>query len=68
MQVVAESLHGFGLETQSAIVEIRGSGDAEIHAVNSLDVKISGSGNVTYRGNPGLNVKISGSGKVIDGN
>lgn len=61
-------LHAFGLETQSAIVEISGSGDAEVHAATDLDVKISGSGNVTYRGNPSLNVKITGSGKVIDGN
>lgn len=61
-------LHGFGLETQSAIVEIRGSGDAEVFVNDNLDVKISGSGNVIYRGNPGLNVKISGSGKVVDGN
>lgn len=61
-------LHAFGLETQSAIIDIRGSGDAEVFAVNDLDVKISGSGDVTYRGNPSLNVKINGSGKVVDGN
>ena len=58
----------FDMESRVANVEIRGSGDAEVRAIDELNVKISGSGDVLYKGNPSLNVEISGSGEVIDAN
>ncbi len=53
------------LFAEAVRVEIEGSGDADVHAAESIDIVIQGSGEVTYRGNP-LDVRenISGSGDV----
>ncbi len=58
----------FDLESNSSYIEIRGSGDAEVNVLNTLDVKIAGSGDVFYKGNPTLNVEITGSGDVVNAN
>ncbi len=42
-------------------IKVSGSGDAIVHAVDSLSVNISGSGSVQYLGNPEINKQVSGS-------
>jgi hypothetical protein len=53
------------LEIINANVEISGSGDVNITAINSLNGKISGPGNVMYKGNPEIQFENSGKGKII---
>ena len=52
------------LESQTAIVEVSGPGNATVWAIASLDVQISGSGNVEYYGSPSVSQEISGVGKL----
>jgi hypothetical protein len=53
-----------GLRTPVASVSIAGSGDAHVHAEQTLSVSIAGSGSVVYRGEPALSTSIVGSGRV----
>jgi hypothetical protein len=62
------SLQAFDLEARKGDLNIEGSGDAEVHVTEELNVSISGSGDVFYHGKPSLNVAITGSGEVIDAN
>ncbi len=50
----------------SAITEIKGSGDININAQKFLRAGIYGSGNITYKGSPKIETKISGSGEIIN--
>jgi Putative auto-transporter adhesin, head GIN domain len=52
------------LESRDAKIHIQGSGDARVHATQTLDVKIAGSGDVVYRGDPKVTRSIAGSGSV----
>ena len=52
------------LMAENVIVDISGSGSAEVFASTKLDVDISGSGSVNYKGNAKVNQKVSGSGNV----
>lgn len=51
--------------TASTQLVISGSGYAEVHCEDDLDVRISGSGEVRYRGEPAVQQSISGSGKIV---
>lgn len=56
------------LLSESANIQILGSGDIEVNVKRSLDVAIIGSGNVKYYGNPEkINRQIIGSGEVEAG-
>jgi Putative auto-transporter adhesin, head GIN domain len=59
------NVKSFGLISRRAVVQISGSGDAELSVTDDLDVSITGSGDVYYTGNPVINTRISGSGRVI---
>lgn len=62
-------LRAFNLEMNTAMINISGSGDAEVRVLTELDVRISGSGDVFYKGNPAsIDANISGSGRVINAN
>jgi len=52
------------LDADDAIVRLRGSGDAHVHANRTLDVEIFGSGDVHYAGSPRVNSTVKGSGDV----
>jgi hypothetical protein len=56
---------GYGMDVNTADINISGSGDAEVSVEDFLDVNIQGSGNVFYFGNPQVTSKVTGSGKVI---
>jgi len=53
-----------GLNSYEALIEINGSGNASVVALNNLKAKINGSGEIKYSGEPKLSVDISGSGKL----
>jgi hypothetical protein len=61
-------VRAFGLECQTADIDVSGSGDLEVWVLELLRVHIDGSGDVYYKGNPTLDVTIDGSGDVIDKN
>lgn len=55
-----------GLTTQSATIEIRGSGDAKVTAQGDADVSLYGSGNVELLGHPTMRRSdIRGNGRVV---
>ena len=57
--VTARELNG-----KSAEVTIRGSGNVEVAASDSLSISIMGNGNVRYTGNPKLDQRVFGSGRI----
>ncbi|MEP7171055.1 MAG: head GIN domain-containing protein [Bacteroidota bacterium] len=56
------------LPCNSTEVNVSGSGDVFVYAIQNLDVKINGSGTVHYKGKPSVNSSVNGSGKVVDDN
>ena len=58
---------GSELTSQTSDVQIDGSGDAHVTAINQLDAQISGSGNISYTGTPALTTQISGNGTISAG-
>ena len=53
------------LISNSARVDIEGSGDCYINVENQLKGKIEGSGSIYYQGSPVVEMDIEGSGKVV---
>lgn len=58
------SVQAEDLEVEAAKVEISGSGDCKVNAVDRLHAEISGSGEVLYKGDPDVRSRIWGSGDV----
>jgi Putative auto-transporter adhesin, head GIN domain len=52
------------LNVQHVDIGITGSGNADVHAVQTLKVVITGSGDVGYSGNPAVESSITGSGDL----
>lgn len=52
------------LQVKDARANIRGSGNIQLFATQTLDATISGSGDVLYKGSPAVTTHISGSGTV----
>ncbi len=61
-------LSAYDLKVNNYEVEITGSGNADITALDALGIDIAGSGSVNYKGNLSINSNISGSGKINDNN
>ena len=59
-------IEAFDLLVKDAQVEIDGSGDAQVHVTDFLEIKIDGSGDVYYKGSPDLKITTRGSGKVFN--
>lgn len=57
-------IEAFGLQTESAKVEIYGNGNANVSASVKLDVRIGGNGNVHYKGNAQITTQITGNGNI----
>ena len=49
-------------------VNVKGSGNCRVFAINKLEVDIAGSGNVYYKGKPDISNNIAGSGKLEKSN
>ena len=60
--------NGFQFNVSTCDVEIIGSGDCEVNAINQLHVDNEGSGDIYYKGSPAIDANISGSGKIINAN
>jgi hypothetical protein len=58
-------IYAFDLLSETADINISGSGKTEVSVEEFLKARISGSGSVYYRGFPSVDSRISGSGKVI---
>lgn len=59
------NINAGGFIATNAKVDVAGSGNITVQAVESLDANIAGSGDITYRGNPGkVNKNIAGSGDI----
>ncbi len=52
------------LSSNTAEVELAGSGLVRVNADSTLSLKVAGSGDLEYRGDPELSVEIAGSGQV----
>jgi hypothetical protein len=52
------------LFTENTDIDIKGSGDAKVHADNTLDASVLGSGSVYYRGKASVHSNTAGSGRV----
>lgn len=55
---------GNSLQSQTATVNVTGSGNSQVWATSTLTVTILGSGDVVYTGSPTVNTSIAGSGRV----
>lgn len=60
----AGTYKGFGLITDTCILDISGAADAEVYALGYLKVDASGATDVVYKGNPKVDQDISGAGSV----
>ena len=62
---VLELLKASNFKAENTVVEVAGSGDAEIFASENLQARVVGSGDIHYAGNPKKeDIKISGSGSI----
>lgn len=61
-------IRAFGLESDTTVANMNGSGNAEVFVTDSLHVAIVGSGSVYYKGTPAIHQVIFGTGQVIDAN
>jgi hypothetical protein len=57
-------VHGFNLMSENTVVDIAGSGNAEVFASKQLNIEIKGAGDVAYKGTATVQQKILGSGEV----
>ncbi|MBC7914280.1 MAG: DUF2807 domain-containing protein [Pyrinomonadaceae bacterium] len=55
---------GRDLKTDNANVKVSGSGEASVHADETLNASVSGSGEISYSGNARVNQSKSGSGSI----
>ena len=61
----AGTVNAARLDTGNTTVEITGSGNANVHARDTLSVRITGNGNVQYSGNPrSVQQSVTGIGSV----
>lgn len=60
----AGNYRGFGLITDTCILDVSGAADAQVHVLNYLKVDASGATDVVYRGSPKVDQDISGAGEV----
>jgi hypothetical protein len=52
------------LVSKSVDINIAGSGDCQVHAVEAINANVMGSGNIQYRGEPKVTQSIMGSGSI----
>lgn len=60
--------YGYDFVVNHLEIDISGSGDMYVNAVETMDISISGSGNIYYIGDPEIDTHISGSGHIYDEN
>jgi len=55
---------GDNLKSKSTVINISGSGNADVDTSDKLDVTIAGSGSINYRGEPAITQRVLGSGSI----
>jgi hypothetical protein len=64
----AGAYHGEQLDTDSAVVQVSGAGQAAVHVSQSLNATVSGAGTITYSGNPSqVSSNVTGAGSITQG-
>ncbi|MCK9618419.1 MAG: DUF2807 domain-containing protein [Lentimicrobiaceae bacterium] len=58
------NIHSEEMPGSRCSVDVNGSGNCYVMALEKLDVSISGSGNVSYKGSPDITTNINGSGNI----
>ena len=58
----------YAMISENCKVSILSSGNAYVHANQTLDATITGSGNIFYKGSPNVDVSILGSGNIKNSN
>lgn len=58
------NIETYGLDQDSCVIDISGSGNTYSYVRQKLDASISGSGSIFYKGNPETSTNVTGSGKV----
>ena len=61
----AGAVQAFNLPVDVCNIGISGTGNCEVHVMESLQVGISGVGNIFYKGSPDITSDISGVGNVV---
>ena len=64
----AGNIAAFDMISDTAVVDISGTGNLELTVEEYLNVFISGTGDVYYRGYPTVDSNITGTGRLIDAN
>ncbi len=59
------TIDGYDMLTETASVDISGSGDCNLSVTSKLTVSVDGSGNVRYKGDPNVSSSVVGSGDVM---
>ncbi len=60
----AGTVEALDLTTETATIEIAGSGDIRLHVTDNLSADIIGAGDVEHRGSPTIETSMIGSGEV----
>ena len=63
----AGDFHGDDLRARTAVADIDGSGEIEIHATDTLEASISGTGTIRHSGGAEVTENIDGQGEVTSG-
>lgn len=58
-------IHSFYFYVANSTINISGSGNVELNAMDTINGSISGSGNLYYKNSPVINMSVSGSGEII---
>lgn len=58
------NFNGFDFIMKDAVIDITGSGKADVHVTDYLKAIISGSGSINYLGDPSIDSHITGSGRI----
>lgn len=61
----AGDVQAFNLPVDQCYIGISGTGNCEVHVMETLQVVISGVGNIFYKGSPDVTSDISGVGNVV---
>lgn len=58
-------LEAGAFKTEDVMIQLMGSGDADVYATQHITASVNGSGDVTYGGNPAKEtIKVTGSGSI----
>jgi len=60
----AATIKAYDLRSDEVEIDVRGTGNAQLYADESLNIKVSGMANIDYKGNPRMTKSMRGMGSV----